>query len=418
MWRNCYMRHKFERILSLIILAVCFVGTASASEFSDGWYTVTQEEACCLAANAEETRFLLYKQIQSREIELYILDTLTGERRALYFSVATDVETRAAVYLKSINADGNTAAQLTEKYGGAGGLLMRRGWFGIPYVTGVASDFFLLFSPAQGYARVDARTGETQLLDASQATLSRDGRVLLTDRDNRFFVLPPDSIVASPLEIQTGCKVNSARLLDDGSIWCLQTANSVPRVRNGKPMPIAESSFVHYGADGNVLESVAAGTFAIGYLPDHFYYCEQTGVGFAFCKSNLYTLWIFRKGDTEVQIIQPEELSPLTFHASQRSELLDEFGKLLKDDSYVLWPIGLSTDGRTLLIVDRYSGNLMKLQLDTLKAEITLTDEQLRSIFESKSSRYGPVYLLDMCWNGAGLLCGRANPMGCALLIP
>jgi hypothetical protein len=97
------MRRKFERILCLIILAVCFIATASASEFSDGWYTVTQEEACCLAANTEETHFLLYKQIQSREIELYIHDALTGEHRALYFSVATDVKTRAAVYLKIIN---------------------------------------------------------------------------------------------------------------------------------------------------------------------------------------------------------------------------------------------------------------------------------------------------------------------------
>lgn len=183
-------------------------------------------------------------------------------------------------------------------------------------------------------------------------------------------------------------------------------------------MPIAEFSFVHYDVEGNVLASVAAGTFAIGYLPDQFYFCEQTGVGFAFSKSNLYTLWIFRKDDAAVQIIRPEEQSPLTFYTAQRIDVVDEFGKPLKDEPLALWPIGFSTDGQTLLIVDRHLGHLMKLQLETLKAEIILTDEQLRSIYESKSTRYGPLYLIDMCWNGAGLLCGRANPMGCALLIP
>jgi hypothetical protein len=412
------MRRKFERILSLVILVVCFIPTASASEFSDGWYTVTKEEACCLAANAEETRFLLYKQVQSREIELYIHDALTGESHMLYFSDAMDVETRAAVYLKSIKATDEACAAFKEKYGGTGGLLMHLGWGAAPRVLEVVGDVFLLFSPVQGYARVDARTGETLLLDASQATLTRDGRVLLTDSDNRFFVLPPDSAVASPLKIQAGCKVNAARLLEDRSVWCLQTANSEPRVRNGKPMVIAESSFVHYDVEGNVLESVAAGTFAIGYLPDQFYFCGQTGIGFAFSKRNPYTLWIFRKGDAAMQILQPEEQSPLTFHAAQRIDVVDEFGKPLKDDSFALWPIGLSADGRKLLVADGHSGNLIKLQLDTLKAEITLPDAQLRSIFESKSSRYGLVYLLDMCWNGAGLLCGRANPMGCALRIP
>ena len=101
---------------------------------------------------------------------------------------------------------------------------------------------------------------------------------------------------------------------------------------------------------------------------------------------------------------------------AERDEVVDEYG-YAQGDVRELYPLGLSQDGKRLMLLDFDTNYLLRLDLNTLQADVALDDGQLEALYAQMPSlrSRGLTHLSMLWWNGASLLCGRSNPGGYAL---
>jgi hypothetical protein len=191
----------------------------------------------------------------------------------------------------------------------------------------------------------------------------------------------------------------------------------------GKNVFVRDAFFVHYGADRRELGRVGAGGFSIDTgTPQMLFFSEQTGVGVAYSPQYAMNsvMWTFAEGDDTAQALLIENLMPPAMCRAERDAVVDELGKLIAEAPNIL-PLGVSADGARLLVYHMDSAYLLALDLQTLKADILITDKQLTVLYDEKdvpqlSRHLG--HIREINWNGGDLLCGPSGPDGCALRIP
>lgn len=424
-----------KRLLVLLLfVAMTLHFTSIALADTQAWLRVAGENEVVLAASSDGTRFLLAEALasalppQGRELKLRVLDKATGEVHALFFVDDPYLMLLADNLLYRSEPDDKKRAAFIEKNGGAAALVMRVGWQGWPELAGAGGDYLLLTSNSMpGYARVDTRTGETMLLNASVASMAADGSVLSLDRERgAMWLNKPDSteaeVSAIVPRIEGAAAPVSMCLLSDGSAWLIErvTHKEQPQVE-GKRVLVRDVFFVHYDADGRELRRVAAGGFDLSAgAPETLLYNEQTGMGVAYNVQYMMKsyLWTFGEGDDTAKALLPASLEPPALRRAERNTAVDELGYALSDVR-PMFPLGLSADGAQLLIYDMDTSYLLALDLKTLEADVVLTDAELTALYDEQDvrSRFA-MHMTMLAWNGENLLCGRTNPGGYALEIP
>ncbi|NLZ88126.1 MAG: hypothetical protein GX916_01345 [Clostridiales bacterium] len=427
------MKNRYSLLLLVVLMAFCTACSTYAN--APAWLSVGGKNEKVLAVSTDGARFLLgavqpSQTLPERELKLRVLDKASGASCALYFAEDPYLELLAhGVFLRTVQDEAKRAA-LIEKNGGAASVVMRAGWRTWPQLMGTGGDYMLLYSAAMpGYARVDTRTGETLYIDASAACMGPDGSVLYRSRDtSATWLLKPETIQgeAFPLEPAKGSMIApfSMCLLSDGSVWLIEhvVRAEQPQVEGEKAL-VRDAFFVHYGADGQELGRVGAGGFNMGTgIPQMLFFSEQTGVGVTYSPQYAMNsvMWTFAEGDDTAQALLIENLMPPAMCCAERDAVVDELGKLIAEAPNIL-PLGVSADGARLLVYHMDSAYLLALDLQTLKADILMTDEQLTVLYDEKNvpqlSRHLG-HIREINWNGGDLLCGPSGPDGCALRIP
>jgi hypothetical protein len=424
------MKNRLLALLLIVLMMLCAACPAYAD--APAWLSVAGTSQYVLAANADGARFLLGEELPmtippNRNLRLSVLDKTTGASRALYFAEDPNLELLAhsMLYLNAKVQDEATRTALIEKNGGAAAVVMRAGWCGWPRLAGTGGNYMLLYSAAMScYARVDTRTGETLYLDASAACVGPGGSVLFRSRDmSGMWLLKPDTAKAEAFPLATakgGVIVPfSMCLLSDGSVWLIEyvTRAEQPQVE-GKNVLVRDVFFVHYGADGRELRRVEAGGLAR--VPDTLFFSEQTGAGVAYSPQYAMCspMWTFAGGDDTAKALLVKSLTPPALYRAERDAAVDELGYPLSEVR-ALVPLGIAADGARLLLYDTESAHLLALDLQTLEADILMTNVQLEALYDEKEAEHRfLMHLTMLSWNGGDLLCGRSNPGGCALQIP
>lgn len=422
-----------KRLLALLLIfLIAFCSACSTHADAPMWLSVGEKSEKVLAVSADGTRFLLGEAQPmiippNHSLRLRVLDKTAGTSCALYFAKDPNLELMAhsMLYLQAKVQDETKRIAFIEKNGGAAAVVMRTGWRTWPKFVGTGGDYMLLYSAAMPcYARVDTRTGETLYLDASAGCMGPDGSVLYRSSDTgEMWLIKPDTVKAEafPLVTLKGSMIapSSMCLLSDGSVWLIEyVARAEQPLVNGKKVFVRDVFFVHYGADGRELRRVGAG--GLMRVPDTLFFSEQTGVGLAYSPQYaMYSpMWTFDEGDDTAKALLIESLTPPALYRAERDAVVDELGNLLAETPKIL-PLGVAADGARLLIYHMDSAYLLALDLQTLKADILMTDEQLTALYEKKDvhTRY-LIHIGELNWNGSDLLCGHSNPDGYVLKIP
>lgn len=378
---------------ALLILLILTPWAAEAAPVADAdtgspafarWADVpalSDEDAFCFGANASGTRFLIGEYTERTPsgpaFEVYIIDLQTGERKALAPS----------------------------------GRLI-----GQPISVETRGDFILVLAAGSGYMLIDTQTGQAMLLDGN-ATLSENGCAAVYSPD-KISMYDPRTGAYSRVALKTPKenRILAARFLSDDTAVCVTRAIDLQQAA------VAESRFAFYGANGAEIESIDAGRYKFGAVPDRLLYSERMDVGIAYNLSSIAVCppRIFRKGSETASVLWLHSVNATHAEALNPADVLDEVGSLAVKAECVLLPLGLSRDESSVLLVEMDSASLLQMRLDTLEVRTLLTYEDMKALYAQKSIAYdAPLFSLStLGWNGANLLAGWGLPPRCALSLP
>ncbi len=376
-------------------------------------------EIYCFGANQAGTHFLLGEITGKSALgPLYHMTVYrpdSGEEMELFLSKDTDVNALCdSLVSKRFNPE--QAASLIEQAGGKEALLLSSMWFSQPISIETAGDLILVHSSGNGYALIDAQTGETTPLPTNSVTLSRDGRAVVCAPD-RLDVYDPATGEFAPGKVQSDGSYTplAVRLLENDAMVVM--ARSTNMERAGDKM-VFDLVFASIGENG-AASLVDAGKTQLGKSPERFLYNEGTGVGVAYSVSNLLSapMYIIQNGGATVDVLLLEGADAAYAKAQPVAQAVGENGELTSPLAYPLMPLGFSADRQDLLLVDIKSAGLIKMNLDTFEITRLIGDEELRALFGNAQYR-SMITLTALGYNGGKLLTGWRLPRGCALYLP
>lgn len=404
----------------------------------------------CLAASEDGTRFLIAR-LNGDDYSLWVGNEDGSDRVDLAFAGISE-EDAEGIYGLSGRAFANDIKRksgmsreemlqediesIRSQYGSIAEGLIHRIWYRLKpdYVT-VAGEFALLSDPYVGVsARVNMRTGETVMLFQLFCVMSGDGTILAfgngtiqalgtdTGSGRPSYLLRPDRTVPEEADYVLSRDAISLpgclSLQEDGTLWVLETRYENSEV-DGEELFLLNVSVAHYAPDGTELRRISGGVFEYSACPQVLLYSEQTGMGIVYNPSGAYNPpYIFGPEDDTMKPLMPESLIPPVLRRGEREEVVDEYGRMLRESEVRrLLVLGMSRGGTKLLVQDLQSGYLLSLDLATLKADILLNDAQIVSFVRDHTERPGSL-LYNMGWNNGEIIsCGPAV-RGYAFRIP
>ena len=403
----------------------------------------------CLAAAEDGTRFLIARWYDEK-YDLWVQNEDGSGRTDLAF-VGLSEEDAEAIYglsgrafINPFQSSGMSREDTLQKhiesmksqYGSIAEGLIHWIWYNLKpdYVT-VAGEFALVSDPQVGVtARVNMRTGETVMLFRLFCIMSGNGTILAfgngtiqalgtdTGSGRPSYLLRPDRTVPEEADYVLSRDAISLpgclSLQEDGTLWVLETRSENSEV-DGEELFLLNVSVAHYAPDGTELRRISGGVFEYSACPQVLLYSEQTGTGIVYNPSGAYNPpYIFGPEDDTMKPLMPESLIPPVLRRGEREEVVDEYGRMLREsDVRRLLVLGMSRGGTKLLVQDLQSGYLLSLDLATLKADILLNDAQIVSFVRDHMERPGSL-MYNMGWNNGEIIsCGPAV-RGYAFRIP
>ncbi len=383
-----------------------------------------EEGMYCLAANEDETRFLITKSAGrdkvGYDIPMIVHDTVTGEQTPLFLSRHGAWE--AVTDTVQMKLDETNNAAMLEQYGGIDAVAMRYMWLSFPTARATRGDLLLLAN-GNGFALVNMRTGETTALECRSASITGDGRLLLGDWEGVSLLDPSTGeVTPAPVSLETAFEQEAtpcaAQLLSDGAVLTDLVFTQQNRVQNKMMRHMALAFF---GADGALEETIDIGDIQLGQEPDQLYYSEQAGAGIAFCYRVIVSryMYIFRRGYETAKILHLDSVDAPFAEELDPAAAADALGDLVTPSECALLPYGISRDGGSILCADLKSGYILEISLDTLAVRVVMTSDETNALVQEEFPNYQPygVYT-NLYWAGGNLLTSRSCPPGYALFIP
>ncbi len=383
-----------KTITHLALFALVFALMTSGFAYAAAWMQISEAtETYTVAANADGTRFLM------AEAHNYVGDALAsrayligadGSGETALVLADTDVGKPVADrLLATLGISAEAGAAIIDESGEAGFVMMFLPWRDAR-MTAVAGNSMLVSFPQSGvYALIDALSGETFALTADAAMLGSDGRVGLRDWMGVCSIFDPADGSAVPFAFDDADEWSALSILplSDGGVMamCIPTKPS-------DNFPFACYA-LDIGPDGGVRWHLSTGIDPADYKADAFYYSEaaQTGI-----------IW----GENE------EMLRPLVFRAVKA----ESNTPLYENTENALLPLGLSQDGKCVLVCDRGAGDLYLLDLETMALDQVATDAELAALFVTRGIDYAHAETLaSFSWNGNDVLIGWYGAPGGAI---
>ena len=389
----------------------------------------------CVAVNADGTRFLIFQSIHP-ESNLWVQNADGSGRKDLFLSGISEEDAEFIAGLALMNSTKLKTEQVEKmlenkkkQYGNAAGALIHCIWQSPrAEFSSVAGDWVLLCDYSFGYARINMQTGETVLLYKAEAAMGPDGTVFCrsASEGKAWYLAPNETEPAenSALDLPGGILLNDACLLEDGTLWTLESDYGNIVEKDDRKYLVSSAAMVHRDADGRELSRIEGGSFDSQHSkPDRFLYSESTGIGILYGSTYAnMSMWIFGPEDDTLKGLVPESLilpGFTAFHAVDRETAVDEFGSPL-NQQWSMLPIGLSEDGKTVLMLDREGNRLLSVDIQALTANILMNGEEIAAVLNSKTNEpnpLGPANIQYMGFNGRDLLCGQGCPGGYVLRI-